>query len=161
MEQDTTATLDEIKKQMTNSDVESDHRESPLDKCGDNSSTATTSECNQPCNDSRDDLTLELFSMVFKAAQKPDKQTKNLQIGMAWVLTGALCVQVIWALILITKIINQNSSIAANALTFITLLVTAILAEVVAMAFVVVRFVFRTPLDTMIDLLKDIVEKKK
>ena len=117
--------------------------------------------CAKVDGNSNEDQTLELFRLVFRAAQKPDPDSRKLQVRLSWVLTGALCVQVIWALILISVIIAQNSSIAANALTFITLLVTAILAEVVAMAFVVVRFVFRTPLDTMIDLLKDIVNKQK
>lgn len=107
------------------------------------------------------DQTLELFKMVFQAAQSPDKNSIKLQNRLTITLIVVLCLQVVWALGVIIAIICLNSSINANALTFITLLVTAILGEVVAMAFVVVRFVFRTPLDIMIELLKDIVNKRK
>jgi len=112
----------------------------------------------EPCSDG---TMQDLFRMVFQAAQKPDSGNKKLQKCMTIVLTVVLCVQVVWALFLITTIVFRNQSIAGNALTFITLLVSAILAEVVAMAFVVVRFVFRTPLDMMIDLLREIIAKQK
>lgn len=104
--------------------------------------------------------TLEIFKMVFEAAQRPDTETKKLQKCMAWILTIALCIQVIWALVMIPIFVLNRDNMSSSMITFASLLVTAILGEVVAMAFVVVRFVFRTPLDTMIDLLKDIVNKK-
>jgi len=113
---------------------------------------------NEPCTDG---TMQDLFRMVFQAAQSPDKESKELQKKMAKVLTVVLCVQVAWALFLITTIVFMGRSIAGNALAFITLLVSAILAEVVAMAFVVVRFVFRTPLDMMIGLLREIIAKQK
>ena len=115
-------------------------------------------KCEEP---SSDGTMQDLFRMVFQAAQRPDSGNKKLQKNMTIVLTVVLCVQVVWALFLITTIVFRNQSITGNALTFITLLVSAILAEVVAMAFVVVRFVFRTPLDMMIDLLREIIAKQK
>jgi len=155
--------FERIKKNMSIDGVEEETQDSQEKCCHENNSESVKEQtfCAKVDGNSNEDQTLELFRLVFRAAQKPDPDSRKLQVRLSWVLTGALCVQVIWALILISVIIAQNSSIAANALTFITLLVTAILAEVVAMAFVVVRFVFRTPLDTMIDLLKDIVNKQK
>lgn len=104
--------------------------------------------------------TLEIFKMVFEAAQRPDNETKKLQKCMAWILTISLCIQVVWALVMIPIFVLNKENMPTSMITFASLLVTAILGEVVAMAFVVVRFAFRTPLDTMIDLLKDIVNKK-
>lgn len=114
---------------------------------------------NQPAGYSNESL--ELFRTVFNTAQKPDEGNVKFQRRMAITFTVILAIQVIWSMVRITMIIVDNSSMSTNAMTFISLLVTAILAEVVAMAFVVVRFVFRTPLDTMIELLKEIVRKDK
>lgn len=106
------------------------------------------------------DTGLELFRMVFDAAQKPDNENKKRQDILTIVLTVALCLQLLWALAVISCIIWHRANLPAQMITFISLLVTAILAEVVAMAFVVVRFVFRTPLDTMLELLKNIIDKR-
>lgn len=116
-------------------------------------------QSNQPAGYSTESL--ELFRIVFNTAQKPDEGNVKFQRGMAITFTVILGVQVVWSMVMISFIIFMNSSMSTNALTFISLLVTAILAEVVAMAFVVVRFVFRTPLDTMIELLKEIIRKDK
>lgn len=105
--------------------------------------------------------TLALFRMVFEATQKPNDQTAEMQTKLTWVLVAVLCVQVAWTLVLIPVILYNQTAAGTSTMTFASLLITAILAEVVAMAFVVVKFVFRTPLDTMIDLLKDIINKKK
>lgn len=102
---------------------------------------------------------LDLFRTVFNTAQKPDQGNVIFQRVMACVFTLVLTIQVIWSMVMISDIIANNSTMSENALSFISLLVTAILAEVVAMAFFVVRFVFRTPLDTMIGLLKEIIKK--
>ena len=107
------------------------------------------------------DERLALFKMVFEAAQMPDANGRRLQRNLAAVLTAALCVQVLWAITLIPVIIFIKSDLPDAMIQFITLLVSAILAEVVAMAFFMVRFVFRTPIDTMLELLKDILGKKK
>ena len=104
--------------------------------------------------------TIELFKMVFEAAQRPDEDNKKLQRRLAHVLMIAVCVQVLWAMLFITYVVVKRSDLASNMLTFVSLLVTAVLAEVVAMGFFMVKFVFRTPIDMMLDLLKDIIEKR-
>lgn len=105
--------------------------------------------------------TLALFRMVFEATQRPNSQTAKIQTSLTWVLVIVLCVQVAWTLVLIPVVLYNQTTSGTSTMTFASLLITAILAEVVAMAFVVVKFVFRTPLDTMIDLLKDIIDKKR
>ena len=126
---------------------------------------ARQQESGEPCGADAAELSgderLALFKMVFEAAQMPDANGRRLQRNLAAVLTAALCVQVLWAIILIPVIIFIKSDLPDAMIQFITLLVTAILAEVVAMAFFMVRFVFRTPIDTLLDLLKDILGKKK
>ena len=119
------------------------------------------SPCAQDAAELSGDERLALFKMVFEAAQMPDASGRKLQRNLAAVLTVALCVQVLWAIILIPVIIFIKSDLPDTMIQFISLLVTAILAEVVAMAFFMVRFVFRTPIDTLLDLLKDILGKKK
>lgn len=104
--------------------------------------------------------TIELFKMVFEAAQRPDEDNKKLQRRLAYVLMTAVCVQVLWAMGFITYVVVKRSDLPSNMLTFVSLLVTAVLAEVVAMGFFMVKFVFRTPIDMMLDLLKDIIEKR-
>ena len=122
-------------------------------------------ETGRPCDADASGLSgderLALFKMVFEAAQMPDTSGRRLQRNLAAVLTAALCVQVLWAIVLIPVIIFIKSDLPDTMIQFISLLVTAILAEVVAMAFFMVRFVFRTPIDTMLELLKDILGKKK
>lgn len=106
------------------------------------------------------DQTLAIFETVFNASQKTDPINRRLQVGLAIVLIVALCIQVVWALILIPVLIFESHGIPSNVLSLAALLITAILGEVVGMALIVVKFVFRTPIDVMIDLLKDIVKNK-
>ena len=59
---------------------------------------------------------------------------------------------------MIPRIVFDKAVIAAGSLPFISLLVTAILAEVVAMAFVVVKYVFRSPITEFSDVLKELIK---
>lgn len=151
--------LKDAKNQMGEPCVEGALSDSEIDECtdaGENPGRCDPEEFVRLDSDH----TLDLFRLVFEAAQKPDESSKRMQGCLAKVLTGVLCVQVAWALSTISFIICKRPDLSTNMLTFISLLVTAILGEVVAMAFFVVRFVFRTPTDMMIDLLKDIVNKR-
>ena len=124
----------------------------------------TTSEeqnlCSEPRLEVKGQETVDLFKIVFEAAQKPDKDNKELQSVLTYVLIGAVCVQVVWAMWFISYVVMARSDLSANMLQFVSLLVTAVLAEVVAMGFFMVKFVFRTPIDMMLDLLKEIIKKR-
>lgn len=120
----------------------------------------TSDEQSKRCENCEKNSTVYLFSMVFRTAQKPDESRQSQQRIMMWLLAGILFVQVLWAMVLIPCIIFNERVIASASLPFLTLLVTAILGEVVAMAFVVVRFVFRTPISEMLDILKELIHRE-
>lgn len=113
-----------------------------------------------PCGSCNSNPTVYLFKMVYQSARKPDETQAKRQNILTWMLSGILIAQVVWAMILIPFMIFGQSIIAPNSLPFLTLLVTAILGEVVAMAFVVVKFVFKSPLSEMLDILKELIKRK-
>jgi len=108
-------------------------------------------------HDIDDNSTGALFRMVYLSAKELGKP-QPMQIILAIVFTFILIGQVIWALWLIPKIVFDMAIIESANLSFISLLVTAILAEVVGMTFVVVRYVFRSPISELIDVLKELIK---
>lgn len=136
-----------IEKQTLMDNTEADNHEAEVvpDKC-------------ENCDISS---TVYLFRMVFQSAQKPDDDRKKQQSRLTWILTCILIAQVLWAMVLIPLIIFNKNVISSASLPFLSLLITAILGEVVAMAFVVVRFVFRSPISEMLDILKELIAHNK
>lgn len=113
------------------------------------------------CDTCERNSTVYLFRMVFQTAQKPDEKRDNTQKLLTWLLSGLLGAQVLWAMILIPFIVFNQTIISSASLPFLTLLVTAILGEVVAMAFVVVRFIFKSPITDMLDILKELIHSQQ
>lgn len=123
----------------------------------DNNGRSTTR--NGKCDGCTEDPMVFLFQLVFKSSQEPDEWRSKMQTIFAWVLIGALGLQIIWAIGMITWIIIFNDTILTSSnLPFISLLVTSILAEVVAMAFFVVRYVFRSPITELIGVLNEVLK---
>jgi len=104
-----------------------------------------------------DNSTGALFRLIFGTTTKA-AEPQLMQIVLAVVFTLILVGQVIWALWLIPKIVFDTAIIESANLSFISLLVTAILAEVVGMTFVVVRYVFRSPISEPLDVLKELIK---
>jgi len=98
-----------------------------------------------------------LFKMVFQSLERIGKPRQIMQTVLAGVFTVILVVQVVWALMLIPEIVLNKTIIESTSLPFISLLVTAILAEVVGMTFVVVRYVFQSPITELIGVLKEFI----
>jgi len=110
--------------------------------------------------DSDENSTGALFRMVYLSAKELGKP-QLMQIILTVLFTVILVGQVIWALWLIPEIIFNTAIIESANLSFISLLVTAILAEVVGMTFVVVRYVFKSPISELIDVLKELIKNNK
>jgi len=111
------------------------------------------------CADCKKNPMVYLFEMVFQSLKKIGKPQQVMQTVLACVFTLVLVAQVVWALRFIPEIVLNETIIQSTSLPFISLLVTAILAEVVGMTFVVVRYVFRSPISELIDVLKDLINK--